>query len=163
MQTTLLRVYYLVHAYRQAPWRIQRQWLVGFLLGVLGIAMVASLYLDVTAHAAISGRQIQNMTSDIIAVQQANADLQTRWAMLESSGTMEQRAQRLGYQPVDPTQVEYIVVPGYEAPQPEILAVAPALQPSAPSIPPEYTESLIEWLQQALRANPGLSMTGVSQ
>ncbi len=163
MQSTLLRVDYLVHAYRQAPWRIQRQWLGGFLLAVLGVAMVASLYLDVTAQAAISGRQIQNLTSDIISIQQGNADLQTRLAELDASNSMETRAERLGYQPVDPAQLQYIVVPGYAPPQPDILAVAPALRPSAPSIPPEYTESLIEWLQDELRVNPGVSMSGISQ
>ncbi len=163
MQSTLLRVDYLVHAYRQAPWRIQRQWLGGFLLAVLGIAMVASLYLDVTAQAGISGREIQGLTSDIISIQQGNADLQTKLAELDSSSNMEQRAQRLGYQPVDPSQLQYIVVPGYTPPQPDILALTPIFRPSAPTIPPEYTESLIEWLQNELRVNPGVSMTGVSQ
>jgi hypothetical protein len=76
---------------------------------------------------------------------------------------MQQRAMALGYQPVDPAELQYIVVPGYVAPQPKILAVAPALRPSAPSIAPEYTESLIEWFQDALRLNPGISMTGISQ
>jgi hypothetical protein len=162
MQSTLLRVDSLVHAYRQAPWRIQRQWLGGFLLAVLGIAMVSSLYLDVTAQAAISGRAIQNLTSDIITVQHDNADLQTKVAELNATSTMEQRAKQLGYEPVDPTQVLYVVVPGYAAPRPEILAV-PALRPSAPSIAPEYTESLIEWLQQALHTTPSMSRTGISQ
>ena len=63
----------------------------------------------------------------------------------------------------DPTKVQYVVVPGYVAPQPDILAVAHALRPSAPSIPPEYTESLIEWLQNELRPAPMLSITGISQ
>ena len=163
MQSTLLRVDYLVHAYRQAPWRLQRQWLGGFLLVVLGIAMVASLYLDVTAQAAISGREVQNLTSDIITIQHSNADVETKLAEINSTSAMEERAKRLGYQPVDPTQVQYIVVPGYVPPQPTILGAAPALKPSAPSIPPEYTESLIEWLQRALRATPAMSMTGIPQ
>ena len=163
MQSTILRVDYLVHAYRQAPWRLQRQWLGGFLLAVLGIAMVASLYLDVTAQAAISGREIQNLTGDIITIQHSNADAETKLAEINSTAAMEERAKRLGYQPVDPTQVHYILVPGYVAPQPSILASAPALRPSAPSIGPEYTESLIEWLQRELRATPGVSMTGISQ
>src|SRR5512146_274302 len=120
-QTAHLTVGYLVHAYRQAPWRLQRQWLGAFLLAVLGIAMVASLYLDVTAQAAISGREIQNLTADMSAAQQTSADLQTRLAELESHGAMEQRAVALGYEPVDPSQVQYVVVPGYLAPEPEIL------------------------------------------
>ena len=163
MQISSLRVGYLVHAYRQAPWRIQRQWLGGFLLAVLGIAMVASLYLDVTAQAAISGRQIQSLTSDIISIQHNNADAETKLAELDSTGAMEERAKRLGYQPVDPAQVQYIVVPGYVAPQPDILAVAPPLKPSAPSIPPEYTESLIQWVRRELRVTPSMTRTGISQ
>ena len=90
-------------------------------------------------------------------------NLETKVAELTSNGTMEQRAQTLGYEPVDPTQMEYIVVPGYAAPEAQILSVAPALKPSAPSIAPEYTESLIEWLQQSLHASPALSLTGISQ
>jgi hypothetical protein len=163
MQISSLRVGYLVHAYRQAPWRLQRQWLGGFLLAVLAVAMVSALYLDVTAQAAISGREIQALTSDITLVQLSNADLQTKLAVLNSTSAMEGRAKELGYEPVDPTKVQYIVVPGYTPPQPDILAVAPALRPSAPTIPPEYTESLIEWLQDELRPAPGFSLTGVSQ
>ncbi len=163
MQISSIRVGYLVHAYRQAPWRIQRQWLGGFLLGVLAIAMVSSLYLDITAQAAISGREIQGLTSDISSIEQGNADLQTRLAELNSDALMEKRAKDLGYEPVDPTQLQYIIVPGYAAPQPDILAVAPALQPSAPTIAPQYTESLIEWLQQELQPAPSFGLSGVSQ
>ncbi len=162
MQISSLRVGYLVHAYRQAPWRIQRQWLGGFLLAVLAIAMVAALYLDITAQAAISGREIQGLTADIITIQQGNADLETRLAVVTSNDAMEKRAKDLGYEPVDPTKVQYIIVPGYVPPQPDILA-APALQPSAPTIAPEYTESLIEWLQQQLSPGPSFGMTGYSQ
>jgi hypothetical protein len=163
MQISSLRVGYLVHVYRQAPWRLQRQWLGGFLLGVLAVAMVSSLYLDITAQAAISGREIQGLTSDTISVQQSNADLGTKLAELSSTSAMETRAKELGYQPIDPLKVQYVVVPGYVAPQPDILAVVPALRPSAPSIPPEYTESLIEWLQNALRPAPTLGITGIPQ
>ena len=163
MQISSIRVGYLVHAYRQAPWRIQRQWLGGFLLAVLAIAMVSSLYLDITAQAAISGREIQGFTSDISAMEQTNADLQTRLAELDSDAVMQKRAADLGYVPVDPAQLQYVIVPGYVAPQPDILAIAPALQPSAPTIPPEYTQSLIDWLQQQLRPGPSFGLSGISQ
>ena len=52
----------LFDTYRMAPWRIQRQWIVNFLLAVVSLAMVAALYLDVTARADIAGREIQNLT-----------------------------------------------------------------------------------------------------
>ena len=76
---------------------------------------------------------------------------------------METRAQTLGFKPVDPSEVEYMVVPGYVAPIPEILAGASALRPSAPSIPPEYTESLLDWLDQKMRSTSTTSLMGVSQ
>jgi hypothetical protein len=152
-----------VHAYKQAPWRIQRQWIGAFLLAVLGFAMVAALYLDVTAQAAISGRVIQDMSSEIIANQQANFDLETKLAELTSNSVMESRAKTLGYVAVDSTQLEYMVVPGYAAPKPEILAGVSALKPSAPSVPAEYTESLFDWLNQRMRNYPTASIIGVSQ
>ncbi len=161
MQNVNYTVNYFVHAYRQAPWRVQRQWIGTFLLAVLGLAMVAALYLDVTAQAAIAGRTIQNMSAEIITTENSNADLETRLAELTSNSVMEQRAVALGYQPVDPSQLEYIIVPGYTAPKPAILSAAPTLMPSTPSIPPEYTQSLIDWLDQRLRAPSSNVMSGV--
>ena len=156
-------VNYFVHAYKQAPWRIQRQWVGAFLLAMLGLAMVAALYLDVTSQAAISGRGIQDLTNEMIAVQNNSADLQTKLAELTSTNSMEQRALSLGYEPITSDQIEYVYVPGYITPKPAILAGAPALRPSAPSIPPEYTESLIEWLDRRLGSPSVISLTGVSQ
>lgn len=141
-----------IHAYKQAPWRVQRQWLGMFLLSVLGSAMIAALYLDVTAQAAIEGRAIQNMSAEMLAVQQANSDLESKLAELTSAHVMEQRAQALGYQRAEADQIEYVIVPGYSPPVPPILASSSTLKPSAPSIPPEYTQSLLEWLNQRLRA-----------
>jgi hypothetical protein len=154
-------VHSFVHAYRQAPWRIQRQWIGAFLLAVLGLAMIAALYLDVTAQAAISGRAIQEMSADTIATQHNNADLQTKLAELTSNAIMEERAQALGYQLIDPSQLDYVAVPGYSTPKPAILASAPPLKPSAPSIPPEYTQSLLDWLDQRLRTPASTNTTGV--
>ena len=143
------------HAYVQAPWRIQRQWIGLLLLGVVGLAMVATLYLDVTSRAAIAGREIQDLMAQIASAQQSNGDLQSRVAELSSEASMYRRAKALGFQPVDPTQVQYVVVPGYTPPQPYFLSGAATLKPSSPSIPAEYTESLIDWLNRNLRAPTG--------
>ena len=155
-------VNYVVHAYRQAPWRVQRQWIGTFLLVVLGFAMVAALYLDVTAQAGITGRQIQDLSAQMIAVQNTTADLQTKLAELTSNQAMEERAQTLGYLPVDQNQIEYVMVPGYVEPKPDIPVGAPALRPSAPSIPPQYTESLLEWFDQRLHTLPSTDPSGVA-
>ena len=151
------------YAYKQAPWRIQRQWISSFLLIVLGLAMVAALYLDISARAALTGRDIQNLSANIIAVQQSNADLETRIAELTSNQAMEKRAEALNYQPVQAKQVQFIIVPGYIAPQPANLVAAPLLQPSSPTIRPEYTQSLLNWFDQRLHAPIIVGAVGISQ
>ncbi len=144
-------VNHFVHAYRIAPWRLQRQWIVCFLLAVVSLAMVAALYLDVTAQAAIAGREIQNLTYEMTVTQQTSADLQTQLAALTSASVMEQRALDLGYLPVKPEEMEYLVVPGYTASQPDILSSLPQPGLSAPSIPPEYNQSLLDWFDQTIQ------------
>jgi cell division protein FtsB len=160
----MIRTIDVIHyAYKQAPWRIQRQWISAFLLVVLGLSMIAALYLDVTARAALTGRDIQNLSANIIAIQQSNADLETNIAMLTSYDAMEKRALAMNYQPAQSNQVQFIVVPGYIAPQPASLISAPSLQPSAPTIRPEYTQSLLDWFDQRLHTPVSISMMGVSQ
>jgi hypothetical protein len=149
-----------VHAAKQAPWRIQRQWVIAFLLSVLGMAMVAALYLDVTASAAIAGREIQDLTAGTTTMQHANADLQTRVASLTSTGVMAQRALALGFRPVEPGEVEYLLVPGYTAPQPSILDAGPEPGLHAPALPPEYSQSLLEWINEQLHRPLWAGMAG---
>jgi hypothetical protein len=153
MQLSNVNINHFVHAYKVAPWRVQRQWIGGVLLTVVTFAMIAALYLDVTAQAAIAGREIQDLTAAIAASRQASTDLQTQIAALTSSSVMEQRAQALGFVSVTPLQVEYLTVPGYTAPTPEILKAASQPQLSAPSIPPQYTESLLDWLDETISSS----------
>jgi hypothetical protein len=143
-------VNHLVHAYKVAPWRIQRQWLGNALLAVVALAMVATLYLDVTSQAAIAGREIQDLTASITASQQASADLQTQLASLTSARVMEQRALDLGFRPMKSEDAEYLVVPGYSVLEPDILSSTPVLQLSVLTISPEYNESLLDWVDKKI-------------
>ena len=142
------------HAYSQAPWRVQRQWVSVFLLIVLGFGMIATLYLMVTSQAAIVGREIQDLRLEIIQTEHVNADLQTEYARLTSQDEVERRAYALGFRAVQPAEIEYLYVPGFVVPKAAMLAAAPELQPSAPSVPPEYTQSLLDWLDERFQA-PG--------
>lgn len=139
-------VTHLVHAYRIAPWRIQRQWLGNALLLVVVLAMVAALYLNITSQTAVAGRQIQELNAAIIISQQQSSDLQTQLASLTSASAMEQRALELGFRPVEADELEYLVVPGYVAPQPVNLSSEVMPQLTALTIPPEYNQSLLDWL-----------------
>ncbi len=146
-------VNHLVHAYKVAPWRVQRQWIGTVLLAVVALAMVATLYLDVTSQAAIAGREIQDLTVAITVSQQVSGDLETQLASLTSATVMEDRALELGFRPMQPEEVEYLVVPGYFEPEPSILSSAQLPQLSALSIPPEYNESLFDWMDEKIASS----------
>ncbi|HVN54070.1 MAG TPA: hypothetical protein VMT46_07040, partial [Anaerolineaceae bacterium] len=66
----------IVQKYRQAPWRVQRQWIGLFLLGSVLVAIVAGIYLSITTRADLAGREIQNLNADILDKQRENADLE---------------------------------------------------------------------------------------
>lgn len=149
-------VNHLIHAYRIAPWRVQRQWIGNALLAVVVLAMVAALYLNVTSRTAIAGREIQDLTAAITVSQQVSSDLQTQLAALTSATSMEARAREMGFRPIEPDEVEYLVVPGYMAPQPINLSSSALPQLSALTIPPEYNQSLLDWLDERLSSPRGM-------
>ena len=142
----------IIHAYKQAPWRVQRQYVGAFLLAVIGISMIAALYLQVTAGAARAGREIQEMRFEITAVQRANADLETQLANLTSTTEMERRALELGFRPVKPGELDYVAVPGFVAPEPAILLAAEDVTEYALPLPSEYSQSLIEWFDERIKS-----------
>ncbi len=110
--------------------------------------MIAALYLDVSSQAAIAGREIQDLTAAILTSRQESADLQAKLAASTAADVMEERALVLGFEPLKPDEMEYLPISGYADPLPEILTSASLPQLSAPSIPPEYTQSLLDWLDQ---------------
>ena len=140
----------IIHAYKQAPWRVQRQWVGAFLLALIGLAMIAAIYLDVTARTAIAGREIQELRLEITTIQRLNADLETQLADLTSTDVMERRALELGYRPVKPGELDYLPVSGFVAPEPDLLLAAEDVTQLDRILPPEFTQSLIEWFDEQI-------------
>ncbi len=141
----------LTQAYSQAPWRKQLQILGLFLLVLVLAAVIAGIYLNVTARAATYGREILMMQSDIEELNLINADLKTRLAMVTSATEMEKRALEMGFEHLDRYEVAYLVVPGYIPRQGAVIAPPP--KPTvivAASLPADYTESLFDWLRVRL-------------
>jgi cell division protein FtsL len=142
----------IIHAYKQAPWRVQRQYVGAFLLVVIGTSMIAALYLQVTAGAARAGREIQEMRFEITTIQRTNADLETQLADLTATSKMESRALEMGYRPVKPGELDYVAVPGFVAPEPAILLAAEDVTDYTQPLPTEYSQSLIEWFDERVKA-----------
>ncbi len=149
-------VHHYIHAYKVAPWRVQRQWIGNALLLVVASAMVAALYLNITSRTSIAGREIQELNYSITFSQQVSSDLQTQLASLTSVSVMQRRAHALGFRPMQPEEVEYLIVPGYSAPEPINLASVITPQWSAPALPREYTQSLLDWMDEKILSSRGM-------
>lgn len=145
----------LIQAYRQAPWRRQVQ-VIGFVAASVAlVALVAGLYLDVTARAATTGRTVQQLQRSREELEQNIEDLESELATLRSIDVMQARAEKLDYQPLDPSEVRYLEVQGYEGRYEAPLAPGLASQFNAGArLPLAYTQSLFDWFGQVF-AGPG--------
>ena len=154
----------LTQAYEQAPWRRQMYMIGVILLILVSAAIIAGIYLNVTARAAAVGRQIQEMqvrvygyhylTSDagevtvpIEELEQRIANLTSQLAILTSYQVMRERVKDLNLDPIDADHIEYMEVPGYIDRQTTSLAPPPEpVVVNASAIDPQFKESLFEWV-----------------
>lgn len=145
----MYRVQNITQAYSQAPWRKQLQWIGLFMLGLILVAMVAGIYLSVSAQASTAGREIQIMYAEMEEIRRNIEDMESQIAYLTSNAKMEERAQELGFTQVASEEIFYILVPGYSKPdQVEIAGSPGAKLPLIKTVSPEYTQSLMDWLQE---------------
>jgi hypothetical protein len=136
----------LIQAYQQAPWRVQIQ-RIGFVaLLLVASAVIAGLYLSISANSAEAGVAIKRQEATREAVHYQIESLKTELSDLGSARVMQEKAIQLGFERYSPEDVEYMEVPGYLGRQ--TAQLAPAFGGSAPVsvIKPAYTQSLWEWL-----------------
>jgi hypothetical protein len=141
---------HLVLAYKEAPWRTQRNWIVLFLLGTISVGMVAGIYLNVTSRAALAGREVQVLEAEIADAQRGNADLETKLAELHSTSKMLERSEAMGFVPAAPEDVDFMVIPGYFAPQPVEMASSNVSRHS-PALDPRFSQSLFGWFDDQMQ------------
>jgi cell division protein FtsB len=147
----MYKVQGITQAYSQAPWRKQLQWIGLFMLVLILVAMVAGIYLSVSAQASTAGREIQIMYGEMEDIRRSIEDSESQLAFLNSNAVMEERAEELGFSQVESDDIFYILVPKYINPGQVVLADPPgATMPTVPTISPEYTESLVEWLSDRI-------------
>jgi cell division protein FtsL len=148
---TIDRLENFANAYKQAPWRKQLQIIGLFSLALVVVAMIATVYLTVSARAAAVGRDIQSAQRQVTNLEREIEDLQAQLAAIRSYEQMEDRATKMGYQPLTTEQIVYLDIPGFTARQPAQLApVSPKVLAAAPVTPPEFSESLFTWLRRQM-------------
>jgi hypothetical protein len=139
----------LIQAYKQAPWRVQAQWIGLFLLGLVLVAAITGIYLNISAQAASAGRNIQGLESDIDDIMNEIAALTTDLAVARSENGMLTRADQLGFSLLDPRNAIYLEIPGLDPDQNLVLAPKRLTTISeAPSIKTSYTQSLWDWFSE---------------
>lgn len=145
------RVRNITQAYSQTPWRKQMMFIGLFLLVVIFAALVAGIYLDVTARTATIGREIQGMEEQIDSLRLSNADLESKLAGITSSDELEKRAHSLGFKQIEMNEAVFIVVPGYIPRQHARLAPPPGpVKTVAAALPSAFTESLYDWFERSV-------------
>lgn len=137
----------ITQAYQQAPWRIQVQRLRTFFVMILVFTLVTGMYLYISGQAATTGLNIQDGEYQREILLREIATLKIQLGDLTSVSTMEQRATKAGYKPVDAEKGMYVLVKGYTGKEQVNLAPPPGpdMLPNA-RLKPEYTRSLWEVL-----------------
>ncbi len=164
----------LTHAYSQAPWRKQMYMIGVILLFLVCAAIIAGIYLNVTARAAAVGREIQEMQVRIYGyhyltgesgetyipieeLEQKIANLTSQLAFITSYTVMQARVKDLNLTPIGGEQIKYLEVPGYVHRQPTSLAPPPVpVVVNASVIDPQFKESLFDWVTEQARKTANL-------
>lgn len=150
---TMQRTMQYTQAYSQAPWRRQLRSIGVLLTVVLVLVLLGSLFVSVNARAATLGRQIQRSRQQIEALEFEIAQLRSELAFQTSAVNMRQRAEALGFRPVTPDELVYVLVPGY--PGRQSVALAPQARTvviAHPVISPAFTQSWVDWLLTQMEA-----------
>lgn len=154
----------ILQAYKQAPWRIQLQWIGLFLLGLVLIASLTGLYLSISAQAAASGRKIQSLERQINNINNEIAELTANLASARSVDNMKVRAEAMGYVSLNPHEAIYLEIPDYN-PHADLVLAPPRVNiiSESPTLLSSYKTSLWEWLVQNIWQTPSSESQAVEE
>jgi len=146
---------HILQAYKQAPWRIQIQWIGLFLLALVLIASITGIYLSISAQAAASGRRIQSLERQINNINNKIAQLTANLAAERSAENMKTRAEEMGFMPLNPHEAIYLEIPGYD-PQADLVLAPPRINiiSESPRVLSTYQISLWDWFTQNIWQTP---------
>lgn len=137
----------IVQAFKQAPWRLQVQTIGLYLLGLVIVLVIASVYLSISGRAAAAGLRAYQMNFERQDLEREIADRKAKIAVLTSAVIMEQRATEMGFKRITPEEVIYMEVPGYLGKQSAVLAPPPGVTESEEmTLKYIYRQSLWDWL-----------------
>lgn len=121
-------------------WLSEAQVAMGWFM-VLGLAaLLGTIYLSQASRIATTGRRMQELQAQLDDLKRQNAELERDIAGAQALDRLRAGAERLGFEPADPDDLEYIVVSDYP--------IAPPAKPTpvpTPAPPIETVEEAL-WL-----------------
>lgn len=95
-------------------------------------ALLGAIYLNQTSQIAATGRRVQILQDDLDTLKRENAELEQQIAQAQAVERLMAEAQRLGFVPAQPGDIEYVVIPNYPSGTAE---PTPSATPT-PGVPP---------------------------
>jgi len=141
----------VTRAFRQAPWRVQTQFIATFATIAVVIVALGGMYLAEASRTATAGRDVQSLQIQKAELEMSINRLNASIAQMKSVSRLENRVREMGFVAAQSTQVEFIVVDGYRKGQGQ--TATPVA--SAPETP-DYNETLGMWLARTLSTMIGL-------
>jgi hypothetical protein len=117
------------------------------LLGLVGLLLLAGMYLAVNGRLADAGRELLTLEDRRAELVRTTTLLASHLADLTSPERLLERAASIGFHPAHAKDTEFIVIDGYVPPG-DFRAPPPLGSPVQPSggLSPAYTETLAEWM-----------------
>ncbi len=135
---------------RRLGWLTEAQAVAGWGVILVLAALLGAIYLNQASRIAAIGRRVQIQQSDLDELKRVNGELEREIAEAQSLERLQQDATRLGFQPAQPDEIEYIVIPGY--PLEEVAPQPPAPAETAPIAPETMREAVWLTLRQSVNA-----------
>lgn len=135
---------WFAHAMERTRWRPQRQAVALGTLGVFVAIIIGALYLAQAAATSTLGRQLEELIAVRTELEQENERLRGEIAELRSVPRLLARAEELGFTKAGSSQIEYLIVDGYNPNRAQIITDSHEDERQIPV----YDESFTGWLQQ---------------
>jgi hypothetical protein len=115
------------------------------------LLLIGGMYLAVNNKVARAGREVLRLEAAREELLRTNSALQAELAQRAAPEVMLERAEGLNFRPAKLSDVEYIVVEGYQPVEPFIAPRPPAgADDQSTMLSPAFTETLGDWVARAL-------------
>ena len=131
-------------AVRRSPLHGRQQVFFLILMALFMTVVIGALYLSNVADTSTTGRQLEVLLAERDQLEQTNEQLRIEIAELRSVPRLIARAEELGFRGAAGSEVEYLIVQGYNP----LRARTVAPIDEASNDLPTYDETFIGWLQQ---------------